>query len=147
MVAPRFAAPSLRLASASAAFLTQAARPQTASQTPAQPSAPQTRPAGLPRAAHGPGSKNRKNFFVGIQVRGFSWVDEGVDQVLDNLQKKGDVNTVWAYTFSYGEARLRKNGPSAAGPRQARRPPSPAARSTITIPSISRTPFVKDFRC
>jgi len=45
-----------------------------------------------------PKVKNRKNF-VGIQVRGFSWVDEGVDQVLDNLQQKGDVNTVWAYTF------------------------------------------------
>lgn len=55
-------------------------------------------------------AKNRKDF-VGIQVRGFSWVDEGVDQVLDNLQQKGDVNTIWAYTFSYGEARLRKNGP------------------------------------
>lgn len=54
--------------------------------------------------------KNRKNF-VGIQVRGFSWVDEGVDQVLDNIQKKGDVNTIWAYTFSYGETRLQKNGP------------------------------------
>ena len=54
--------------------------------------------------------KNRKNF-VGIQVRAFSWVDEGVDQVLDNIQQKGDVNTVWAYTFSYGEARLQKNGP------------------------------------
>lgn len=54
--------------------------------------------------------KNRKNL-VGIQVRGFAWVDEGVDAVLDNLQQKGDVNTIWAYTFSYGEARLRKDGP------------------------------------
>lgn len=55
-------------------------------------------------------AKNRRNY-VGIQVRGFSWVDEGVDQVLDNIQQKGDVNSVWAYTFSYGEARLQKNGP------------------------------------
>lgn len=54
--------------------------------------------------------KNRKDL-VGIQVRGFAWVDEGADQVLDNLQQKGDVNTVWAYTFSYGETRLQKNGP------------------------------------
>lgn len=54
--------------------------------------------------------KNRKDY-VGIQVRGFAWVDEGVDAVLDNLQHKGDVNTIWAYTFSYGEARLRKDGP------------------------------------
>jgi hypothetical protein len=53
--------------------------------------------------------KSRKNF-VGIQVRGFAWVDEGIDQVLDNIQKKGGVNTVWAYTFAYGEQRLRTGG-------------------------------------
>jgi len=82
----------LRLASATAAFLTQAARPQA------------PRPA--PRAGRAT-TISRKNF-VGIQVRGFVWVDEGIDQVLDNLQKKGDVNTVWAYTFAYGEQRLRK---------------------------------------
>lgn len=62
-----------------------------------------------PRVSRTP-VKNRKNY-VGIQVRGFSWVDEGVDQVLDNIQEKGNVNTVWAYTFSYGESRLQKNGP------------------------------------
>lgn len=54
--------------------------------------------------------KNRKNC-VAIQVRGYAWIDEGVDLVLDNIQNKGDVNTVWAYTFGYGEARLQKNGP------------------------------------
>lgn len=84
----------VRLFTACAAFL-------------AQPIRSQTIPA--PRVSRGP-VKNRKNY-VGIQVRGFAWVDEGVDQVLDNLQEKGDVNTVWAYTFSYGEQRLQKNGP------------------------------------
>ncbi|HEX4756460.1 MAG TPA: hypothetical protein VH308_00710 [Terracidiphilus sp.] len=72
-------------------------------------------PAAFAQTRPAPGSgrtavKNRKNL-VGIQVRGFSWVDEGVDAVLDNLQQKGDVNTLFAYTFSYGEARLRKDGP------------------------------------
>jgi hypothetical protein len=85
----------LRLASATAAFLTQAA--------PAQTPAPAARAPRGPRAA----TPSRKNF-VGIQVRGFAWVDEGVDQVLDNLQHKGEVNTVWAYTFAYGEQRLRQ---------------------------------------
>jgi hypothetical protein len=84
----------LRLGAAFGAFLAQKAPAQ-------QPLAPRVNR--IP-------AKNRKNF-VGIQVRGFSWVDEGVDQVLDNIQQKGDVNTVWAYTFSYGETRLRKNGP------------------------------------
>ncbi len=42
---------------------------------------------------------NRKNF-VAIQMQAHAWVDEGIDQVLDNLQK-GAVNTVWAYTYDY----------------------------------------------
>jgi hypothetical protein len=100
----------LRLASASAALLAQEARPQAtphaASQSAppaaAQPVAPAPR---APRAA----VKSRKNF-VGIQVRGFAWVDEGIDPVLDNIQHKGDVNTVWAYTYAYGEQRLRAGG-------------------------------------
>ena len=87
----------LRLASASAAFLAQKARPQAT---------PPARPA--PRGGRAP-VNNKKNF-VGIQVRGFAWVDEGIDQVLDNIQKKGEVNTVWAYTFAYGEQRLRTGG-------------------------------------
>jgi len=53
--------------------------------------------------------KQRKNF-VALQVKPFSWVDEGVDQVLDNLQQKGNVNTIFSYTFDYEETRLKKNG-------------------------------------
>ena len=81
----------IRLCSAGAAFLAQRANSQT-------------RPA--PRLSRVP-VKNRKNF-VGIQVRSYAWVDEGIDQVLDNMQQKGDVNTVWAYTYAYGETRLKK---------------------------------------
>jgi hypothetical protein len=84
----------IRLCSACAAFLSQAAHPQ------AKPAAPVSR---------GP-VKNRKNF-VGIQTRSYAWVDEGIDQVLDNMQQKGDVNTVWAYTFGYAETHLKKGGP------------------------------------
>jgi hypothetical protein len=90
----------LRLASATAAFFAQKARPQTAT--------PPSSVRGTPQGVRGPVS-NRKNF-VGIQVRGFAWVDEGIDHVLDNIQHKGEVNTVWAYTFAYGEQRLRKGG-------------------------------------
>ena len=54
-------------------------------------------------------SGGRKNF-VALQVKPFSWVDEGVDRVLDNLQEKGNVNTIFAYTFDYEEMRLKKNG-------------------------------------
>jgi hypothetical protein len=60
------------------------------------------------QAEAGQRAGGRKNF-VAIQVKPFSWVDEGVDQVLDNLQQKGDVNTIFAYTFDYEETRLKKN--------------------------------------
>ena len=85
----------LRLCSASAAFLTQAAHPQS-------------KPAVAP-PVNKSGVRNRKNF-VALQVKPFSWVDEGVDQVLDNLQQKGNVNTIFAYTFDYEETRLNKSG-------------------------------------
>jgi hypothetical protein len=77
------------------AFLTQAAHPQSklAVATPANRS----------------GVRNRKNF-VALQVKPFSWVDEGIDQVLDNLQQKGNVNTIFAYTFDYEETRLTRSG-------------------------------------
>ncbi len=95
----------VRLASAAAALFTQPASPQApAAQAPARP-APAPAPAGR-GGRRAPAASGRKNF-VGAQVRGFAWVDEGIDQVLDNLQNKGGVNTVWAYTFAYGEQRLR----------------------------------------
>jgi hypothetical protein len=83
----------LQLASAGAAFLAKKAHPQVAP---------------VPRVGRGQ-TKTRKNV-VAIQVRCFGWVDEGVDAVLDNIQNKGNVNTVWAYTFGYGETRLKKGG-------------------------------------
>ncbi|MDQ6707361.1 MAG: hypothetical protein M3Z85_15460, partial [Acidobacteriota bacterium] len=35
---------------------------------------------------------------------------EGIEPLLDNLQK-GAVNTVWAYTYDFSEARMTPNGP------------------------------------
>src|SRR5262245_29842235 len=39
---------------------------------------------------------------VGIQIGAVSFVDEGTDQVLDLLQEKGAVNTLFLTTFTYG---------------------------------------------
>jgi hypothetical protein len=39
---------------------------------------------------------------IGLQVGAVSFVDEGVDRVLDILQDKGAVNTVFLTTFTYG---------------------------------------------
>src|SRR4051812_48241625 len=38
----------------------------------------------------------------GIQVGPVSFVDEGVEHVLDNFQKLGGLNTVFLTTFTYG---------------------------------------------
>ena len=39
---------------------------------------------------------------IGIQVGPVSFVDEGVEEVLDIFQEKGAVNTVFLTTFTYG---------------------------------------------
>jgi hypothetical protein len=52
----------------------------------------------------------RKNF-VGIQVKPFAWVDEGIDQLLDTIQSKGNVNTVFVYTYDGDPNRTTKGGP------------------------------------
>lgn len=39
---------------------------------------------------------------IGIQVGAVSFVDEGVGEVLDNLQKRGAVDTLFLTTFTYG---------------------------------------------
>src|SRR5579864_1810890 len=39
---------------------------------------------------------------IGIQIGAVSFVDEGVDQVLDFLQDKAAMNTIFLTTFTYG---------------------------------------------
>ena len=39
---------------------------------------------------------------IGIQVGAVSFVDEGVEQVLDIFQERGRVNTIYLTTFTYG---------------------------------------------
>jgi hypothetical protein len=56
-----------------------------------------------------PATRHRKNF-VAIQVKPYAWVDEGIDSLLDTIQHKGEVNTVWAYTYDYAEARMTPDG-------------------------------------
>src|SRR5947199_7468103 len=62
----------------------------------------------LPQARRPP-VNHRKNF-VAIQVKPYAWVDEGIDKLLDNIQQRGAVNTVWAYTYDFSEARMTRNG-------------------------------------
>ncbi len=61
-----------------------------------EPSKP--RPANVSANSFVNQTVNRKNV-VGIQVKAHAWLDEGIDKLLDNLQKIGDVNTVPAFTY------------------------------------------------
>ena len=51
-----------------------------------------------PRGESARGTVNRKNM-VATQVKAYAWQDEGIDKLLDNLQQKGNINTVFAFTF------------------------------------------------
>jgi hypothetical protein len=62
-----------------------------------------------PPPANRPETTLKKNV-VAIQVKPFCWVDEGIEQVLDNLQQKGNVNTVFTYTYDYDPAQIIKGG-------------------------------------
>jgi hypothetical protein len=55
-------------------------------------------PALLPSTVKAAGSTK----MIGIQAGAISFVDEGTEKVLDILQEKGDVNTIFLATFTYG---------------------------------------------
>ncbi|WP_214070786.1 hypothetical protein [Mucilaginibacter sp. dw_454] len=48
-------------------------------------------------------SPSTKEFINGIQVGMASFADEGIDHVLDTLQKRGAINTIFLNTFTYGD--------------------------------------------
>ena len=54
-----------------------------------------------PGALHSAATQ-RADRIVGLQIGAVSFVDEGPDEVLDILQSKGAVNTVFLTTFTYG---------------------------------------------
>ena len=68
-----------RLCAACSAFL---ARPLSRSAKATPPPAPQTNRSAV---------KNRQNY-VAIQIKPYEWIDEGINQVLDNIQQNGAIN-------------------------------------------------------
>ena len=50
----------------------------------------------------------RSEKMVGMQVGAVSFVDEGVEPVLDLLQSNGAVNTIFLTTFTYGRGLARR---------------------------------------
>lgn len=74
------------------------------------PQQTQTHPKAPPAGEHKTRTINRKNV-VAIQVKPFAWIDEGIDQLLDTIQKLGNVNTVCAYTYDFDPNRNTVGGP------------------------------------
>jgi len=54
------------------------------------------------RLVHAAETTQPASKMIGIQVGAVSFIDEGVDQVLDVLQERGNVNTIFLATFTYG---------------------------------------------
>jgi hypothetical protein len=68
-------------------------------QTGAAESAAQMSTAGATKRGDTVNTINRKNL-VATQVKAYAWQDEGIEALLDNLQEKGNMNTVFAFTFN-----------------------------------------------
>jgi hypothetical protein len=90
--------------------------------------------------------KQRSNY-VGIQIKPYAWVDEGIEPLLDNLQQKGAVNTVWAYTYDFAEARMRPDGSIPLPDHGKAGPPDFTGGAFYDYdPKYFRNTILKDFR-
>src|SRR5258705_786976 len=58
--------------------------------------------AGAALAMSTPGHATLSSKMIGIQVGAISFVDEGTEKVLDVLQERGSVNTLFLAVFTYG---------------------------------------------
>ncbi len=63
-----------------------------------------------------PAQTAAKQRMIGIQLGAVSFVDEGVEPVLDILQKRGAVNTVFLAAFTYGRGLAGRQIPGQAFP-------------------------------
>lgn len=53
-------------------------------------------------AASGGNSGQQTRKMIGLQIGSISFVDEGMEQVLDTVQSRGAINTLFLTTFTYG---------------------------------------------
>jgi hypothetical protein len=58
----------------------------------------------------------RRRKMIGMQIGAISFVDEGVEQVLDILQRRGAVNTLFLTAFTYGRGLAGRQIPGAPFP-------------------------------
>ena len=90
-----------------------------------------------------------KSRMIGMQIGAVSFVDEGVDPVLDNLQKLGGVNTLFVATFTYGRGIAGRQVPGQPLPDHGKQEYDPDYRGgnyTKIHPQYYRNTVLKDFR-
>ncbi len=83
----------------------------------AVPTRPAVKAAAAPQADRS--QVKRRKPYVAIQIGAVSFVDEGTEKVLDILQKRAHVNTLWLNTYTYERG---TGGRQLRGPSQTREP-------------------------
>jgi len=93
--------------------------------------------------AAAPPPQTASSRMIGIQVGAISFLDEGVEKVLDIFQERASVNTLFLAVFTYGRGIAGRQVPGQPLPDTASRSTistSTAAISPLRIPNITRTP-------
>src|SRR5512146_2047657 len=99
----------VKIFSAACSLLGMHASAQSTPQTALQPG--DTVPHTMTHAGWVGGHKTKiREQVVAIQTKPFCWNDEGVDTVLENLQQKGAVNTVYSYVYDTDPNRIHRGG-------------------------------------
>jgi hypothetical protein len=86
---------------------------------------------------------------VGIQVGAVSFIDEGVDPVLDNFEKLAGVNTLFVATFTYGRGIAGRQVPGQPLPDHGKQEYDTGYHGgafTAIHPQFYRDTVLKDFR-
>jgi hypothetical protein len=106
----------------------------------------QTAAAGAMSAAAAPADRK----MVGIQIGAVSFVDEGVEKVLDVVQQEGAVNTLFLATFTYGRGIAGRQVPGQPlpdhGPREYDTNTFHGGSYTRIRPQYYRDTVLTDFR-
>jgi hypothetical protein len=109
----------------------------------------QTAAAGALVAAAAPASK-----MIGLQVGAVSFLDEGVDQALDEMQRDAYINTLFVATFTYGRGIAGRQSPGQPLPDHGKQVYDTAGNAnafhggsyTRTHPQYYKDTVIQDFR-
>jgi hypothetical protein len=109
----------------------------------------QNTPKGPPHNASSPSTvRPRSTKLIGIQVGARSFVDEGVDEVLDVFQQRAGINTLFLAVFTYGRGLAGRQVPGQPLPDHGVQQYDNIHGGSYTAvhPEFYRNSVIKDFR-